>query len=172
MVNPEKELNTPDDVLLGAQHILAEMIAETADVRGGVRNVLWDTGKLCTTKSEKLAEGQGLDYKDYFKFEEPIRHIPPHRILAINRGEKENALVVKIVWDSETGHRVALERLPLELSNREPAQPAPRLHAPAPVEPAAAAPEAAAPPANGADLTAMPAAASAPGRRQRLRRLP
>ncbi len=40
MVNPEKELNTPDDVLLGAQHILAEMIAETADVRGGVRNVL------------------------------------------------------------------------------------------------------------------------------------
>ncbi len=133
MVNPEKELNTPDDVLLGAQHILAEMIAETADVRGGVRNVLWDTGKLCTTKSEKLPEGQGLDYKDYFKFEEPIRHIPPHRILAINRGEKENALVVKIVWDSEIGHRVALERLPLELSNREPAQPAPApMHAACP----------------------------------------
>ena len=61
--------------------------------------VLWDTGKLCTGKSEKLAEGQGLDYKDYFQFQEPIRQIPPHRVLAINRGEKENALTVKIEWD-------------------------------------------------------------------------
>src|SRR5215831_18010635 len=50
MVNPEKELNTPEDVLLGVQHILAELIAETADVRAAVRSVLWDTGKLSTTK--------------------------------------------------------------------------------------------------------------------------
>src|SRR2546423_516258 len=56
LVNPEKELNTPDDVLLGAQHILAEQVAEAADVRGVVRAVLWDTGKLCTTKSDKLAQ--------------------------------------------------------------------------------------------------------------------
>ena len=124
MVNPEKELATPEDVLTGAGHILAEMIAESADVRGGVRMVLWDTGKLCTTKSEKLAEGQGLDYKDYFKFEEPIRQIPPHRILAINRGEKENALTLKLVWDDQTGLRVALERLPLPLPAREAAPPA------------------------------------------------
>ena len=56
-------------------------------MRAVLRAVLWDTGRLVTTKSEKLAEGQGLDYKDYFQFQEPIRHIPPHRILAINRGE-------------------------------------------------------------------------------------
>jgi uncharacterized protein len=112
-VSPEKELNSPDDVLLGVQHILAEIVAESADVRTGVRAVLWDTGKLCTSKSEKLPEGQGLEYKDYFAFTEPIRHIPPHRILAINRGEKENALSVRIEWDAETGQRVALERLPL-----------------------------------------------------------
>src|SRR5262249_21083658 len=81
LVNPEKELHTPEDVLLGVQHILAEQIAESADVRAGVRAVLWDTGKLCTAKSDKLKEGEGLDYKDYFQFTEPARHIPPHRIL-------------------------------------------------------------------------------------------
>src|SRR5437773_6425914 len=44
MVNPEKELNTADDVLLGVQHILAEQIADTAEVRAAVRVVLWETG--------------------------------------------------------------------------------------------------------------------------------
>jgi uncharacterized protein len=123
MVNPEKELATTEQVLEGVRHILAEMISESADVRSGVRNVLWDTGKLCTTKSEKLAEGQGLEYKDYFQFTEPVRHIPPHRILAINRGEKENALQVKLEWDAELGLRVALERLPLPLSGSPPPLP-------------------------------------------------
>jgi uncharacterized protein len=126
LLNPEKELTTPEQVLEGVQHILAEMISESADVRAGVRNVLWETGKLCTSKSDKLAEGQGLEYKDYFQFTEPLRHIPPHRILAINRGEKENALQAKIEWDSETGLRVAQERLPLP----RPGSPAPLPEAP------------------------------------------
>jgi uncharacterized protein len=135
MLNPEKELTAPEQVLEGARHILAELIAEAADVRAGVRNVLWDTGKLCTTKSEKLAEGQGLEYKDYFQFTEPIRHIPPHRILAINRGEKENALQVKLEWDAEIGLRVALERLPLPVPGTPPPLPEVPPPAAAPSEP-------------------------------------
>src|SRR5439155_6938819 len=96
--------------------------------------VLWDTGKLCTTKSEKLAEGQGQEFRDYFAFTEPVRQIPPHRVLAINRGEKDNALSVKIEWDAPTGRRMAVERLPLPCKEEpKPAEaPAP---APAP-EPA------------------------------------
>ena len=101
MVNPEKELNTPADVLAGVQHILAEQIAETADVRATVRCILWETGKLSTTKNDTLGEGQGLEYKDYFQFTEPVRHIPPHRILAINRGEKEGSLKVRLEWKTE-----------------------------------------------------------------------
>ena len=111
-------LNTVEEILQGAGHILAELIAETADVRAVVRQVLWDTGKLQTSKSEKLAEGQGLEYKDYFQFTETLRHIPPHRVLAINRGEKDNALSVKLDWDEATGRRVALERLPLPKKER------------------------------------------------------
>src|SRR5262249_6421045 len=126
-------------VLEGGRHILAEVIAESADVRSAVRNVLWDTGRLCTSKSDKLAEGQGLEYKDYFQFSEPVRHIPPHRILAINRGEKENALVVKIEWDAAIGQRVAEERLPLPMPEVVAVAPSSVVEAPA-AENAAAAP--------------------------------
>src|SRR5262249_1965631 len=78
-------------------------------VRAAVRYILWDTGKLCTAKADTLAEGQGLDYKDYFQFTEPIRHIPPHRILAINRGEKEGSLKVKLDFDAELIRRALFE---------------------------------------------------------------
>jgi uncharacterized protein len=113
LVAPEKELNTPDDVLQGVGHILAEQISETAAVRAAIRALLWDHAKLCTAKSEKLAETEGLDYKDYFQFTEPVRHIPPHRVLAINRGEKETALGVRLECDAEHVQRVALDKLPL-----------------------------------------------------------
>jgi transcriptional accessory protein Tex/SPT6 len=113
LVNPEKELNTPEDVLAGVGHVLAEHIAETAEVRAAVRDVLWDSGKIGTTKSEKLHEGQGREYKSYFQFTEAVKHIPPHRILAINRGEKENALAVKVDFDQAGVQKAALDRLPL-----------------------------------------------------------
>lgn len=113
MVNPEKELPTIEEVKAGVQHILAEVIAETAEVRAGARGVLWDTGRLTTTKAETVAEGQGLDFKDYFQFTEPVRQIPPHRILAINRGEKENTLKVKVEYDNDLVRRVQQEKLPL-----------------------------------------------------------
>jgi uncharacterized protein len=129
MVAPEKGLNNVEEVLLGAGHILAELIAEAAEVRNGVRGVVWDTGGLRTTKSEKLQEGQGLDYKDYFDFGEAVRQIPPHRVLAINRGEKENALSVKLDWDAVLGLRVALDRLPLPLEGDKPLEPIP-IHLP------------------------------------------
>jgi len=113
LVNPEKELNSAEEVLAGVGHLLAEHIAEMADVRAAVRDVLWDSGRISTTKSEKLAEGQGREYKSYFQFTEAVKHIPPHRILAINRGEKENALVIKLEFDQAGVQKVALGQLPL-----------------------------------------------------------
>jgi transcriptional accessory protein Tex/SPT6 len=113
LVNPEKQLATPEDVLLGVQHILAEQVAETADVRQAVRHGLWETGKLTAVKSDSLAEGQGLEYKDYFQFTESARHIPPHRILAINRGEKEGSLKVRLDSNGESIHKAVQDKLPL-----------------------------------------------------------
>src|SRR5205823_7968699 len=94
--------------LTGVKHLLAELVAETADVRAVVRSVLWETGRLTSAKSEKLGEGQGLEYKDYFQFTEPARHIPPHRILALNRGEKEGALKVSLQWNADAVREVTL----------------------------------------------------------------
>jgi uncharacterized protein len=113
LVNPEKELPTPEEVRLGIGHILAEQIAETADVRNVVRCIVWDSGKLTTAKSDKVKEGDGLDFKDYFQFTEPVRHIPAHRVLAINRGEKENVLTAKVECDTELAKRATEEQLPL-----------------------------------------------------------
>jgi uncharacterized protein len=173
LVNPEKALSTPADVLLGMQHILAERVAETADVRAVVRSVLWETGKLCSAKSEKLAEGQGLDYKDYFQFTESVRQIPPHRILALNRGEKEGSLKVKLEWNVEAVQRVAIRALAENLLRAAEAPvPAPvPVPAPPRAEPAAASempvpemppPEAAAAPAPSEVTPPAPAAADAP----------
>ncbi|HEX4591472.1 MAG TPA: Tex-like N-terminal domain-containing protein, partial [Gemmataceae bacterium] len=113
VVNPEKGLNTVEDVAQGVAQILAELVAEKAHLRGVLRMVLWDTGRLAVTKSDTLPEGKGIEYKDYFQFTESIRHVPPHRVLAINRGEKENALKVKLEFDNELVRRVTAERLPL-----------------------------------------------------------
>lgn len=109
MVDPEKGLATAEDVRAGVRKILAEAVAESADVRGAVRAVLWDTGKLLTSKAEALPEGKGLEYKDYFQFTEPLRNIPPHRILALNRGEKEGALQVRLEFDVEAIRRAVFE---------------------------------------------------------------
>lgn len=109
IVNPDKGLSTPEDVLAGVRLILAEMVAETADVRGASRAVLWNTGRLVTSRSETLPEGKGLEYKDYFRFMEPVLHIPPHRILAVNRGEKEGAIKVRLEFDAEAIRRILFQ---------------------------------------------------------------
>lgn len=113
MVNVEKGINSADDILIGVGHILAEKIAELPEVRDLGRRFLWDTLRLVITKSETVAEGQGIEFKDYFNYSEAARQLPPHRVLAINRGERENVLKVKYDVDLPRLHGYVLERLPL-----------------------------------------------------------
>ena len=94
-VNPEKGLESAEKVLEGVGHILAEAISEMAAVRDAIRRLVWKTGKVVTTKGE-IPEGQGLEYRDYFDYSEPVSQIPPHRVLAINRGDKEGPLKVRL----------------------------------------------------------------------------
>jgi uncharacterized protein len=166
LANPDRQLNTADDVRQGVQHILAEMIAETAEVRAGVRRVLWETGKLVSAKSEKLAEGQGFEYKDYFQFTEPARQIPPHRILALNRGEKEGAIRIKMEWDAEQARHVALQALAEQLKavagKMPPPAPVPPPAAPAAPQTPAEAPAASETPPGPEAASAPPAEPSAP----------
>ena len=76
LVNAEKGLDTPEKVIEGVGHILAEAISEMAAVRDAVRKVVWKTGKILTSKGE-IPEGQGLEYRDYFDYSEPLSQVPP-----------------------------------------------------------------------------------------------
>ena len=112
-VNPEKEVESVEKVLEGVGHILAEAISELAAVRDIVRRVVWKTGKIVTSKAE-IPDGEGLEYRDYFEYSEPIAHIPPHRVLAINRGDKEGPLKVKLEVTRADLEQAAFSQLPLE----------------------------------------------------------
>ncbi len=94
-VDAEKGVDSVEKVLEGVGHILAEAISEMATVRDAVRKVVWKTGRIVTSKAE-IPEGQGLEFRDYFEYTEPVSQIPPHRVLAINRGDKEGPLKVKL----------------------------------------------------------------------------
>jgi uncharacterized protein len=186
MLNPDKGLNSAEDVLAGVKLILTEMIAETADVRAPVRFALWETGRVVAKKAEpkpqpprpveaaptpepptpaappsadppqavdpppatpeapaaeaspspaaapapatppptpppptrhkkehRFDEKKGEEYRDYFDFAEGLRAIPPHRILAVNRGEKEHVLKVKLDWNENRVKAAARSHLQL-----------------------------------------------------------
>jgi uncharacterized protein len=112
-LNAEKGVDTVEKVLEGVGHILSEAISEMATVRDAVRKVVWRTGKIVTGKGE-IPEGQGLEYRDYFDYTEPVAQIPPHRVLAINRGDKEGPLKVKLEVARPDVEAVLFGQLPLE----------------------------------------------------------
>lgn len=97
-VNAEKELPSTVEVLQGAADILAENISEDATLRQLCRQLAWKTGKFTGTATKAGSES-GHEYRDYFEFSEAVSRIPPHRLLAINRGEKSGALRIKFEWD-------------------------------------------------------------------------
>jgi len=86
---------TAADALLGAGHILAERFSESAEVRRKARKTYRNTGRLVSIKAEPN-EQQAKQFRDYLDFREPLGRVPPHRVLAINRGERAKALRVKI----------------------------------------------------------------------------
>lgn len=113
LVNPDKGLNTADDAAAGVRHILAELIAENADVRGVLRLFFRDTALMVTTKADGVPDGKGQEFRDYFDFKEPVRMMPPHRILAVNRGEHEKILKARTECDAQRAKHIAFDHLPL-----------------------------------------------------------
>lgn len=90
-VNEEKGVPSAQDALQGAMDILAEQIADDASIRAWVRKFTFDQSLLRTEARNADAESV---YEMYYSYQEPVRKLPPHRILAINRGEREEVLRV------------------------------------------------------------------------------
>lgn len=97
-VNPDKEVNTPQEAVQGAMDIIAEMIADDADITKEIREKTFNQG---TIQSEAVNPEEKTVYDMYYDHIEAISKIPNHRILAMNRGEKEKLLKVKIGIESD-----------------------------------------------------------------------
>lgn len=97
-VDPEKDVVTWEDAVQGACDIIAEEISEDADLIEKLREMTYETGVLCTEATDPEEKSV---YDMYYDRSERVKEIPNHRILAINRGEKEKKLKVKIQMDEE-----------------------------------------------------------------------
>ncbi len=94
-VNADKDVATPEDALAGAQDILAEMIADDPNYRKKLGEFLRNKALLKSTVTKDNAE-EHSEFENYYKYEEPVKRIADHRILALNRGEKRKVLSVKL----------------------------------------------------------------------------
>ena len=92
-VSAEKEVKTPEEALQGAQDIIAEMISDDADHRRYIRDITVEEGIVTSTAKDEKAQSV---YEMYYNFEEPVKKIAGHRVLALNRGEAEKILTVKV----------------------------------------------------------------------------
>lgn len=93
-----EDVNTPEDAIQGAQDIIAEIISDNSSFRKKIRQNTFHTGQITSKVKD---DGISDEYELYYDYSENIKKIPPHRILAINRAEKEGVVRVKIECDSE-----------------------------------------------------------------------
>ncbi|MFN7937365.1 MAG: Tex family protein [Bryobacteraceae bacterium] len=94
-VNPEKEVNSVDEALEGARHIVAEVVSENADFRKKVRAMMTEQGNVVSRRIEGVEDPESK-FAQYYEFSEPAAKIPSHRMLAIRRGAKEGILHFEI----------------------------------------------------------------------------
>ncbi|MCK5344191.1 MAG: RNA-binding transcriptional accessory protein, partial [Candidatus Heimdallarchaeota archaeon] len=123
-VNPELGVETPEEALEGARHIIAEDLSNSKGVRDLVRNNYFSKSSFTTKKSllyemdEEEQENsqkviQGKKYEQYFEFEEPALSVPPHRLLAMLRGDREGILSFKVAFPEEK----IIERITKDISS-------------------------------------------------------
>ena len=95
-IDPEKEINSAEDAINGAKDIIAEIISDNSEFRKKIRQNTFYTGQIETKAKDKDSTSE---YELYYNYSEDLRRIPPHRILAINRAEKEGIIKGKIVCE-------------------------------------------------------------------------
>lgn len=94
-LNQEKKINTSSDALAGAMDIIAEKISDNAEFRKWIRDFTYEKGSLLS----KAKKDEDSVYRLYYDYTEQLKKMPSHRVLAVNRGEKEEFLTVKIEAD-------------------------------------------------------------------------
>lgn len=106
-VDADKEVLSPKDAIAGAMDIIAEQISDSAEYRKAIRTITVNEGLLIS----KASSEEDSVYRLYYDFAEPVKKLANHRLLAINRGEKEGFLSVKIDVDEEKIYDYLIRRL-------------------------------------------------------------
>lgn len=106
-VDPEKEVPDTGAALQGAMDILAEEMANDADLRKQMRRFTTLSGTICSRASDPEAE---TPYQNYYDYQEPVKRIAGHRVLALDRGERENALKVSLVLPEGHGPSIVVHK--------------------------------------------------------------
>lgn len=104
-ISEEQEIFSLDDVYQGARDIVAEWISDDAEIRKIIRNYAYENAFLESIVRDKSIDKEGK-YEQYYEYKESVQKIPPHRIMAVNRGEKEDVLQVKIIVDEEKIYQI------------------------------------------------------------------
>ena len=112
-IDAQKDVNSAEDAINGAKDIIAEMISDEAAYRTKIRDLTMKKGRLVSAAKDKETESV---YEMYYEFDEPVNKLAGHRVLAINRGEKEKILNVKIEAPEEDIFRY-LERKVISRDN-------------------------------------------------------
>lgn len=119
-IDTEKGVNSVLEALQGARDIIAEIIAENADSRATIRTLFFDKG-IYKAEVLKGKEEEGIKYKDYFDWSEPVKTTPSHRVLAMRRGEKELILKLDALPEEEAAIQI-LEKHFVTSNNQKAAQ--------------------------------------------------
>ncbi|MBQ7107987.1 MAG: RNA-binding transcriptional accessory protein [Clostridia bacterium] len=107
-IDPEREVNSAEDALAGANDIIAEQLSDNAEIRRLLKELINKRGFV----TSKAATEEDSVYRQYYEFKEPVHKIQSHRILAINRGEKEKFLKASVEIDEGEALRILINRLP------------------------------------------------------------
>ena len=114
-IDPEKGVNSAEEAIEGAKDIIAEAVSDEADYRTRIRDLTFKKGRVTSTAKDPEAESV---YEMYYEFDEPVAKLAGHRILALNRGENEKILTVKVEAPEEEILRY-LEKQVITRDNKE-----------------------------------------------------
>ncbi|MFJ8248169.1 Tex family protein [Peribacillus asahii] len=94
-LSEEKEVRSVEEAISGARDIIAEQISDDAELRKWIRSSIFKTGKIVSTVKNEEKDEKKI-FEMYYEYEEPVQKIVPHRVLALNRGEKEDVLRISV----------------------------------------------------------------------------
>lgn len=108
-INEEHEIATAEQALAGAQDIIAERVTEQADIRAMLRKELWQKAEIATQLA--VDEAEAKEFLMYKEYREPVKRMPSHRILAVNRGETKGTLKVDLLIDHEVNCKLVANKI-------------------------------------------------------------